>query len=129
MNAVMDALGARLQTISGLRVFDYPPDQLSPPAAVVSYPEGVTYDVEFARGADMATFIVTVLVGRVSERSARDALAPYLNGSGASSVKAAIDGTLGGVVSDARVASADVMTVSMNGAEYVGAAFTVEVLT
>lgn len=127
VNAAMDALGARLLTISGLRVFDYPPDTLPVPAAVVAYPT-VTYDSVFARGADMLSFEVSVIVGRVEQRSARDALGTFLAGTGATSVKTAIDGNLGGAAHSARVASADVRTFSFNGIDYLGAVFVVEVI-
>lgn len=126
-NALMDALGGALDAIPGLRVYDYPPDAVSVPAAVVAYPDSITYDDTFQRGTDSATATITVLVGRVSDRASRDALAAYLAGTGAMSVKAAVDGTLGGVVKDARVGSASVLTVTVGAVEYVAANFSVEV--
>lgn len=126
VNATMDALGVRLATIAGLRVSDYPPDSISPPAAVVAYAE-LTYDSTYARGADMATFPVHVLVSRTSDRMARDQIEAYRAGSGPKSVKAAVDGNLGGVVADARVASSVVEAIDVNGVSYIGATFSVEV--
>lgn len=92
VNAAMDAIGAALSTISGLRVFDYPADKVTPPAAVVDL-EAVDYDEATARGADRATFKVYLVVGSVVDRTSRDALHGYLNGAGtgSTSVKAAID--------------------------------------
>lgn len=126
LNAVMDALGVRLATISGLRVFDFPPETVSVPAAIVAYGE-VVYDSTYGRGADMATFPVHVLVSRTSDRMARDQLEAYRAGAGAKSVKAAIDGDLGGTVADARVASSVVEAIEVNGVSYVAATFQVEV--
>lgn len=120
--AILDALGAALGTISGLRVYDYPPDSVAVPAAVVGYPESVTYDATYRRGSDQCEVPVTVLVGKASDRASRDALTPYF-----ASVKAAIDGNLGGVVADARVARADVAQITVGAVDYVGAVFTVEV--
>ena len=127
LNAVMDAFGLRLGTIPGLRVYDYPPDSVAVPAAVVGYPDTVTYDETMARGTDSCTVTVTVLVGRISDRASRDALGAYLAGSGVRSVKAAVDGTLAGTVKDARVGSATVMSVTVGGVDYAAAAFSVEV--
>lgn len=127
LNATMDAFGLRLGTIPGLRVYDYPPDSVAVPAAVVGYPDVVTYDETMARGTDSCTVTVTVLVGRISDRASRDALGAYLAGSGVYSVKAAVDGTLAGTVKDARVASASVMSVTVGGVDYAAAAFSVEV--
>lgn len=127
LNATLDAIGVRLATIPGLRVYDYPPDTIAVPAAVVGYPDTVTYDETMARGTDSTVLTVTVLVGRVSDRASRDALAAYLAGTGASSIKAAVDGPLGGAVKDARVAAAAVLTITVAGVEYAAAAFSVEV--
>jgi hypothetical protein len=129
---VMAGIGNRLRTLEGLRVFDYPADNLSPPMAVVAFPEG---DVEYdAQGhADRAEFVVFVVVGRVSERSGYAALAAYMSGSGTSSVKAAIeaDPTLGGAADGGttRVTSSRIESVVTSaGVEYLAASFSVDVV-
>lgn len=129
VGAVMDGLGVRLASISGLRTYDYPADAVAVPAAVVLFPE-LSYDDTMARGADRATFQVLVLVGKASDRSARDALALYLNGTGAKSIKTVIeaDRTLGGSAQTTRVTEARVETFTVGGADYLGARFTVEVV-
>lgn len=106
VNTAMDTIGAALAGVTGLRVFDFIPDNVSPPAAVVALPELLTYDHTHGRGTDRATFKVTVLVGKVSDRSARDKLAAYLDGTGAAtvSVKAALDAIAGGRVTQAEIA-------------------------
>lgn len=127
LNAVMNAVGVRLATIAGLRVYDYPPDSVAVPAAVVSYPEEITYDETMARGCDSCILAVSVLVGVSSDRASRDALAAYLAGTGASSVKTAVDGTLAGTVKDARVGRAVIRDVAVGGVDYRAAIFDVEV--
>lgn len=128
LNATLDAIGVRLATIPGLRVYDYPPDSVAVPAAVVGFPDSVTYDETMARGTDSTVIPVTVLVQKVSDRASRDVLAAYLGGVGAASIKAAVDGNLGGVVKDARVASGEAVSpVIVNGVEYGAAQFLVEV--
>jgi hypothetical protein len=122
VNATMDAIGVRLATISGLRVYDYPADSVTVPAGVVGLPELVVYDETYRRGLDMATLDVHVLVSKVSDRASRDAISGYLT-----TVKAAVDGTLGGAVADARVAEARSNTITVGGVDYLAVSFTVEV--
>lgn len=129
LNAVMDALGARLVGVTGLRVYDYAADAANPPAAIVSLPETVEYDVVAGRASDRVVIPVTVLVGRVSDRAARDQLAQYVSGTGASSVKSAIEGIdgLGGVAHTVRVTDATINIVTIQAVDYLGASFNVEV--
>lgn len=123
LNAVMDTLGVRLSAIDGLRVADYPSDAANPPQAIVSLPETVEYDAVAGRGADRVVIPVLVLVGKVSDRSARDAVARYVSGEGAWSVKAAIEaGDL-----TVRVTAARIDVVTIQAIEYLGASFDVEV--
>jgi hypothetical protein len=123
---VMDQIGDRLRTISGLRVFDFPPDSIQPPAAVVSWPT-ISYDSVMARGADDATFPVHVLVGRVVDRSAQQQLALYLDGTGSKSIKTVIEaGTVGDSV---RVSSGSVSVMTVGGVEYLTATFQVDVIS
>lgn len=130
LGAVMDAIGARLVGVTGLRVYDYAADAASPPAAIVALPELVEYDAVAARGADRVVIPVTVLVGRVSDRAARDQLAQYVSGTGATSVKTAIEGgtgDLGGVAHTVRVTEARIDVVTIGQVDYLGASFDVEV--
>jgi hypothetical protein len=124
---VMDQLAEALDSIDGLRAFAYPPGSVQPPAAVVSWPE-VTYDATMARGVDQLLVPVFVLVATVEPRAARAALAPYLAGSGASSVKAALDGGTYTACDVVRVASASVESVTVGGNPYLGAVFSVEII-
>lgn len=129
MNATMDAIGTALTAISGLRVFDYPTDLAQFPCAVVGLPTQGFYDEVVRRATDKAVFPVIVMVGALSDRSARDQLSAYLAGTGASSVVTALDGTLGGVVEVCRVTGWTTETrMSANGVDLlVGATFEVEV--
>ena len=131
LNAAMDAIGVRLATISGLRVADYSAQSINVPQAIVSLPsEPVEYDVAMGRGADRAVIPVRVLVAAVSDRASRDAAAGYVSGSGASSVKTAIEGTdptMGGAVQTVRVTNATFDVVTVGAIDYLGAQFDVEV--
>lgn len=127
LGGVMDAIGVRLATISGLRVADFPTDAANPPQAIVSLPETVEYDTVMGRGADRVVVPITVLVGKVSDRAARDSLAAYVSGAGAKSIKAAVDGDLGGTAHTARVTGATINIVTIQAIDYLGASFSVEV--
>lgn len=130
LNAVMDALGVRLATIAGLRVADYAADSANPPQAIVALPETVEYDTVAGRGADRVVIPVMVLVGKVSDRAARDAIAGYVSGTGALSVKTAVEGgagDLGGAAHTVRVTTASIDVVTIQAVEYLGASFDVEV--
>ena len=97
-------LATRLGTIPGLRTTTETPDTISPPIAIINV-ANVNYDRAFQRGLDEYNFVVTVIVGRVGERSAQRLLDSYVSPSGASSVKLAVelDRTLGGVCDSLRV--------------------------
>lgn len=125
--SLMDELGAALETVDGLRVFPYSADKVSPPAAIVGWPDPLTYDATMARGADQLTLPVYVMVGRLDARTSRDRLALYLDGAGESSIKAAIDGGTYTACDSARVASANVEALASGGVEYLGAVFDVEI--
>ena len=96
---VRDGLKTNLQTITGLRVYDLIPDTVTPPAAIVGQLD-FTFDLNNARGLDQANCDVLVIVQRLSERVAQDKLDGFLAGTGAGSIKTAIesDRTLGGAV-------------------------------
>jgi hypothetical protein len=108
---VRDGLKTRLATISGLRVWDVIPDQVTPPGAVVGQLD-FTFDIDNARGVDLANVDIYVIVQRMDARSGQNKLDGYLAGSGATSIKAAIEGdrTLGGTVNTLRVTRAEAGT-------------------
>jgi hypothetical protein len=97
-------LATRLGTISGLRTTTETPDTISPPIAIINV-SNVNYDRAFQRGLDEYNFVITVIVGRVGERSAQRLLDSYVSPVAPSSVKLAIelDRTLGGKCDSLRV--------------------------
>jgi hypothetical protein len=97
-------LATQLGAISGLRTTTETPDTISPPIAIVNV-ANVNYDRTFQRGLDEYNFVITVIVGRVGERSAQRLLDSYVSTTGTSSVKLAIelDRTLGGKCDSLRV--------------------------
>lgn len=103
---IREGIADNLATIAGLRTTDTVPDNPQPPVAIVS-PSSIQYDLSFQRGLDLHNFVVMIIVGRASERNAQRTLDLFCAGTGASSVKAAIESnrTLTGLVQDLRVTS------------------------
>jgi acetaldehyde dehydrogenase (acetylating) len=126
MAEVMDALGVALDTIDGLRVYDFPPNSAQPPFAFVDLPDAIEYDLSMGRGNDRATYPVVVAVAAVVDRAARDAIAVYAAGSGAQSVKAVIDAAAVG--SSRRVESVQFRPVTLASGTYAAAIFNVDVV-
>lgn len=101
------------------RVFDYIPDQVPTPCAVVGNIT-ITFDEAQNRGLDQGEIDVIVIVSRMNERGAQDKLDGYLAGSGAGSVKAAIeaDRTLAGALATLRVIRAAPITIEVAGVTF-----------
>jgi hypothetical protein len=125
---VRTGLATAIDAITGLRCFDYVPDSVSPPAAVIE-PLEITYGIAMQNGLDMYQAYILVIVGRMSERSAQDRLDAYVTSSGASSIKAKVesDPTLGGACSTLQVTDANPRTVTVSGVEMLAYRFGVEI--
>jgi len=125
---VRTALAAAIDTITALRCFEYVPDSVSPPAAVIE-PLEITYGMAMQDGLDFYQAYILVIVGRMSDRSAQDRLDAYVTSSGASSIKAKVenDPTLGGACSTLQVTDANPRTVTVSGVEMLAYRFGVEI--
>jgi hypothetical protein len=131
IDAIIDGLATNLATVSKLRVQREILDTVPIPCAIVGPPTTVEYDEVMARGADLYTFTVRVLVARASERTAQKSLFAYASGTGDRSIKAAIesDRTLGGAADSVAVRSASGVGIYGYGeADYLGIEFSVEVI-
>ena len=97
-------LATALAAVPGLRTTTETPDTISPPISIINV-ANVNYDRAGSRGLDEYNFVLTVIVGRVGERSAQRLLDSYVTPAGSSSVKLAIelDRTLGGKCDSLRV--------------------------
>jgi hypothetical protein len=125
---VRTALAASIDSITGLRCFEYVPDSVSPPAAVIE-PLEITYGMAMQDGLDLYQAYILVIVGRMSDRSAQDRLDAYVTSSGSSSIKAKVesDPTLGGACSTLQVTDANPRTVTVSGVEMLAYRFGVEI--
>ena len=126
--AVRSGLAAALDTITGLRTFEYVPDSLTPPAAVVE-PLEVTYHSSMQNGLQEFRAYVLVILGRMADRSSQARLDAYVAQSGASSVKAALetDKTLGGACSSLVVTATNPREVVVSGVDMIAYRFEVTI--
>jgi hypothetical protein len=125
---IRKGLGDNLGTIRGLRVAETIPDQVNPPVAVISL-QTVEYDGALRGGLTTYSFMVTVIVGRISERTAQRTLDAYIS-PGTGSIKTAIESerSLGGSAFDCRVEGmSNVGSVTIGDITYLAADFTVTV--
>ena len=121
-------LAKNLQTIKGLRVVETLPDLVNPPMAMIGLTK-VAYNQQNQRSMAEYTFQVTVVLGRVSERTAQASL-DVLVAPGEGSVKYALesDRSLGGNAYEVFVPELSAYgAVSINGIDYLSAEFSVQV--
>jgi len=121
-------LAKNLGTIKGLRVVETLPDLVNPPMAMIGLAK-VAYNQQNQRSMAEYTFQVTVVLGRVSERTAQRDM-DVLVAPGEGSVKYAIesDRTLSGNAYEVFVPELSAIgAVSINGIDYFSAEFSVQV--
>jgi hypothetical protein len=132
VSQIAGALQTAVETIPGLRTFDYLPDTFSPPVALVAIEE-IEFHGAFAGGDVMHTFTVFVVVARTSDRAGYATLESYMSqdDSDPLSIPGAIeaDPTLGGMASTTICRKASTpRSITINGsASYISVSFTVEV--
>jgi len=126
--AVMQEIADKLDTIMGLRVHAFPPDKITPPAAITTYPESLDYDSTYGRGSDRLTLPVVLVVGKVSARASRADIARFADGSGTASVKTVLESGTYATFDSVRVMRAVFDVVTIAGVEYLAATFTLDVI-
>lgn len=127
LDAVAVEIADRLGTIPGLRSYAFPPDSIAPPAAMLPYPEDVTFDETYGRGADRLTMSVLVAVGEVSDRASRIELAAYCDGTGDRSLKQVLESGTYTAFHSLRVVGIEFLPVTIGDQEYAGADFELDV--
>lgn len=124
LDDVMTEAAGVLAEITGLRVFDYPPNTLSAPAGYVSYPRSIDLDETYGRGSDQFTDLPFVLVaGKVTTRAARDTVAGWAAGDGPKSVKARMEAHAWESCDDLTVHTVEFDTELIGGVPYLAALF------
>jgi hypothetical protein len=127
--ALSTEIGARLATITGMRVAPFGSDTLPPPpGAVVYLPERIDYDQTYGRGLVKVTdLVVVVFESKTTRRTAPARLAPYLSDTGAKSVKLKLDSTNAAPYTnafDVQVVWSEIdYSARMNDVDYIAALF------
>ena len=131
-SAIRSGLKTRLETVSGLTVYDYVPDFIDPPTALIAPFNTLNFDSTMQRGSDTYEIPVIVYVSKVDAETGQDSIDSYLAASGSNSIKAAIEGdtTLGGAAMSVRVVNAtDYGEYEVTqGTSFLGVTFNVEVI-
>jgi hypothetical protein len=123
--STMDAIAQTLLSAGVVtKAYGWPNSGATPVSAIVSYPDEIEFDAVFGRGSDKAVFPVYIVCGAVHERSSRDVVSGYITG--ATGVKDALDGNLGGAVQTCRVTDCRVDKITLAGVEYLAARFELE---
>lgn len=129
--AVMDEVAEKLRAAPSLagRTYAYPQSPIVPPAAIVTYPTDGVFDATYGRGVDTMTGVVVIAVGRPNERTSRDRLAGYIDGSGPESVKALLDGDEDDYAScdGVRVSVWETDVYNIGGTDYLVAVFQLDI--
>lgn len=125
---VMDEIGNALETIDGLRVRPYTEQRVTPPAAMVTLPTRIDYDITTARGSDELLLPVIIFVGRVDAGSSHRALGLYADGSGDRSIKRVIEAHTASAYDFAHVKDAQFLVMAVAGVELLTATFRVRIV-
>jgi len=124
---VIEELADRLRAITNIEVHPMPVGTVVPPAAVITYPDTVTFDETYGRGADDLTLEVHIVTGAMFDRDARDRLLAYANGAGDRSIKQRLEAGANVTFDVVRVASVEFEPTKIAGVDYMAAVFTIEI--
>lgn len=125
---VMQAIADQADTIAGLRVFGYPQPKVDPPAAIVPYPDHIALDETYQRGSDRITIQLVVLVGKATERTTRERVGAFCDGSGASSIKAVLEAGTYDEFDELVVTGVDFEDYVIAATTYLAAIFSIDIL-
>ena len=130
---IAEELAARLRMVSQLQqVHVVPPGQIVTPAAVVTFPQRVDFDLSGDRGTDSMLLPVLVMASKIGgSQNVWGVLSDFLDGAGAPSIKAAIEAgnaPAPGVFDYASVDSETTDVTRWGGTDYLTLAFDVIVV-
>jgi hypothetical protein len=124
--AVMTEVAAAAATVTGLRTSSWSDKSVLPPAALVDLPNEINYrDAQYGERIDDLPLIL--LVGAATQRTAVTRLAAYLKGTGASSVKAAVEAYAYTSADSVTVRRVEITTAKVAAIDYLAAIFHLDV--
>jgi hypothetical protein len=128
LQLVMEEIADKLRAFTGLNVFDYPVDTVTPPAGILSYPDSINYDESYQSGemtySNLPVYMVT---DRADSKSARNQVSTWTDPHSAESVKAYLDRENYNHCEDVQVVKATFDVMSIAGVDYLVAVFSLEV--
>jgi len=129
LSDIRAGLAGQLRQIRGLRVLEHIPEQINPPAAVISRAE-VDYSLNAKGGLTEWSMQIQMVAGRMADQHSQRTIDAWLSWDGPQSVRAALeaDRTLGGNCQTSRVTTADALTsLQVGDSEYIGVTLSVTV--
>jgi len=129
LSDIRKGLSGQLSLVRGLRVSEHVPEQLNPPAAVITRAE-VDYTQAMSGGLTMWSMQVQLVAGRMADQQSQRQIDAWLSWDGDQSVRQAIeaDRTLGGNCQTSRVTTAEALTTLQVGdSEYISVTVNVTV--
>jgi hypothetical protein len=128
VNAVADELTERLKQLGPeYYIHPNPPDAVTPPAVILSYPKSVDYDETYGRGMDkISDWEIVAVTGAVSLLTSRKRVMKLASG-GSGGLKALLE--LPGYESfdDLRVSTASFDVFTMAGVDYISCTWLVDI--
>lgn len=128
VNAVADELAARLARLgSDFYIHPQPPEALTPPAIIVSYPKGIDYDQTYGRGMDKITdWEIVAVTGAVSLLTARKRIMKLASG-GTAGLKAILEMPGYESFDEIRVSAASFDVFTMAGVDYISCTWLLDI--
>lgn len=129
LSDIRRGLVGQLALVRGLRVSEHVPEQINPPAAIITRAE-VDYTQNMSGGLTEWSMQVQLVAGRMADQQSQRQIDDWLSYDGEYSVRAAIeaDRTLGGNCQTSRVVSADALSsITIGDSEYIGVTIAVTV--
>lgn len=122
---VMQEVALACSRVTGLtRFYSYPPATLVAPAGYVSYPSRILYNTTYQRGqADYEDLPIVLVVGKPSDRRARDLVAEWSAADGPRSIISALEEWEWQSCDDVTVGSAEFDVERIAGVDYLAVLF------
>ena len=129
LSDIRKGLAGQLAQVRGLRVSEQVPEQINPPAAIITRAT-VDYSLNASGGLTEWSMQVQLVAGRMADQQSQRTIDAWLSWDGPQSVRAALeaDRTLGGNCQTSRVTTADALTsLQVGDSEYIGVTLSVTV--
>jgi hypothetical protein len=129
LSDIRKGLLGQLALVRGLRVSEHVPEQINPPAAIITRAE-VDYTQNMSGGLTEWSMQVQLIAGRMADQQSQRQIDAWLSWDGDQSVRQALeaDRTLGGNCQTSRVTGADALvSIQVGDSDYVGVTLSVTV--